>query len=342
MKRGWDERGLPSRHKIILFLVIAYVFVIGGIYVVGSLLEGKPAEYNVYGSLDERFVPDVTLEYQGRSYPYFSNQYTNILVIGVDQAQLNESTSRRNGGQADFLLLLAISRHNRTITPIHIDRDTITSVPVYGAFGDPAGSRDMQLCLSHSFGATQAECCENTLTAVRGLIHGIPIDYYLAMDMDGIAELNDALGGVIVTLTDDFSHLDPEMTAGATLTLKGRQAEYFVRGRYGIGDYTNRQRMTHQQDFIREALPRLYEMLEEDSRFVSDLFDQLSPHLCTNLQQSWLLNNSYSIENYEVTDIITLKGTHSIGETGFMEFHPDERALKEMLIDVFFSDPSAA
>ena len=329
MKRGWDERGLPRRNKLIIALVIVYLAILGGIYIVGSILEAEPEQANIYGDLSTRFAADVTLEYRGKSYPYYDNQYTNILVIGVDQAQLSANTSQRNGGQADFLLLLAISRHDRTITPIHIDRDTISAVPVYGAFGDRAGSREMQICLSHSFGESQEECCANTVEAVQNLFCGIPIDYYLAMDMDGIAELNDALGGVTVTLTEDFSHLDPEMTAGKTLTLRGRQAEYYVRGRYGVGDYSNRQRMTHQQDFIREALPELYSLIESDPNYVSDLYDQLLPHLCTDLKQSWLMNNSYAIENYEVQEILTLSGTHKVGSTGFMEFHPNENALRK-------------
>ena len=340
MKRGWDERGLPKRNKSIILLAVVYLAIIAGIYIVGNRLENKPQIYDVYGDLSERFAAEVTLEYQGKSYPYFSNQYTNILIIGVDQAQLSTSTLQRSGGQADFLLLLAISRHDRSITPIHIDRDTISEIPVYGAFGDKAGFRAMQICLSHSFGESREACCLNTLEAVQTLFCGIPIDYYLAMDMDGIAELNDALGGVTVTLTEDFSHLDPEMTAGKTLTLKGRQAEYYVRGRYGVGDYSNRQRMTHQQNFINEALPKLYDLLEDDPNYVSDLFDKLSSHLCTNLKQSWLLNNSYAIKNYKVQDILTLSGTHEVGSTGFMEFHPDENALKEMLIDIYFSNPA--
>lgn len=340
LKHGWDERGLSNRHKIIIILASVYLLIVVGIYIIGNLIEDDPKEYNVYGNLDERFVPDVSLELNGKTYSYFDNQYTNILVMGIDQPQFSSDTSHRSGGQADFLLLLSISRHNRTITPIHIDRDTMASVPVYGAFGDRAGSKNMQICLSHSFGADQTQCCLNTLEAVREMFCGIPIDYYLAMDMDGIAQLNDALGGVTVTLEEDFSHLDPEMTAGKTITLQGRQAEYYVRGRYGVGDYTNQMRMTHQQNFINQALPKLYELLEHDPRYVRDLFDELSPHLCTNLQQTWLTNNSYAIENYEVTDIITPEGSHTVGNTGFMEFHLDEEALEKMLIDVFFSNPA--
>lgn len=46
------------------------------------------------------------------------------------------------------------------------------------------------------------------------------IDFYVAMNMDGISELNDLAGGVTVTLEDDFSSIDPAMTKGTTLTLQ--------------------------------------------------------------------------------------------------------------------------
>lgn len=50
---------------------------------------------------------------------------------------------------------------------------------------------------------------------------GESVDFYVAMNMDGISELNDLAGGVTVTLEDDFSSIDPAMTKGTTLTLPG-------------------------------------------------------------------------------------------------------------------------
>lgn len=65
----------------------------------------------------------------------------------------------------------------------------------------------------------------NTEKAVSDLFAGIPIDYYVTMDLDGISTFNDALGGVTVTLEDDFSQIDPEMVKGTTICLQGKQAE---------------------------------------------------------------------------------------------------------------------
>ena len=85
--------------------------------------------------------------------------------------------------------------------------------------------------------------------AVEGLLLGESIDFYVAMNMDGISELNDLAGGVTVTLEDDFSSIDPAMAKGTTLTLHGDQAETFVRSRMTVGDGTNASRMERQEAF---------------------------------------------------------------------------------------------
>ena len=45
--------------------------------------------------------------------------------------------------------------------------------------------------------------------------HDLAIDHYLAMNMDAVVEFNDAIGGVTVTVTDDFSKVDPTIPVGA-------------------------------------------------------------------------------------------------------------------------------
>lgn len=83
---------------------------------------------------------------------------------------------------------------------------------------------------------------------------GESIDFYVAMNMDGISELNDLAGGVTVTLEDDFSSIDPAMTKGTTLTLHGNQAETFVRSRMTVGDGTNASRMECQSVYAGGAV----------------------------------------------------------------------------------------
>lgn len=316
---------------------LAYAGVLLGIRTVGSRLERSDAPEPV-GSLDGRFASDeLTLRYADRTWTYRKRELTNLLLIGVDWAEMDSpAASGRYAGQADFLLLLTFDKKNRTISTLQIDRDTMTDIRVYGPFGDYTGMRETQICLSHAYGATAAENCENTVWAESRLLGNIPVDGYLALDMSAITALNDALGGVTVTLEEDFSALDPQMVKGATIALQGKQAETFVRGRTGVGDGTNAARMKRQKAFMQKAGDLIAEGLERDSGFAGTLLDALSGHMTMNVTRGWLINKAYESSGYRRTETRTLAGTHALGADGFTEFRADTDALNDLLTASFF------
>lgn len=316
---------------------LAYAGVLLGIRTVGSRLERSDAPEPV-GSLDGRFASDeLTLRYADRTWTYRKRELTNLLLIGVDWAEMDSpAASGRYAGQADFLLLLTFDKKNRTISTLQIDRDTMTDIRVYGPFGDYTGMRETQICLSHAYGATAAENCENTVWAASRLLGNIPVDGYLALDMSAITALNDALGDVTVTLEEDFSALDPQMVMGATIALQGKQAETFVRGRTGVGDGTNAARMKRQKAFMQKAGDLIAEGLERDSGFAGTLLDALSGHMTMNVTRGWLINKAYESSGYRRTETRTLAGTHALGADGFTEFRADTDALNDLLTAIFF------
>ena len=56
------------------------------------------------------------------------------------------------------------------------------------------------------------------------LLGGTEIDHYLAMTMSAIPQINDLVGGVPVTVLDDFSGIDDSLVKGEEITLMGEQA----------------------------------------------------------------------------------------------------------------------
>lgn len=291
---------------------------------------------NSYGDLSERFSSGYSINYNGRVYEYREKQLVNILLLGIDSRSDSQYSDGSYGSQADFVMLLCIDKKEKSITPIHIDRDTMTDVPIYGPFGDPAGNRVMQLCLAQAYGNDVAEGSRNTEKAVSDLMKGIPVDYYVAMYLDGISTFNDALGGVMVTLEDDFSQLDPEMVKGKTIRLQGKQAEIFVRNRREVSDGTNAMRMSRQRLYMNEALPMFLERTSSDLDFIGNLYDSMSSDLTTDMERGFLINEVYKYSKYTCGDILTLAGTHCIGDDGFVEFYPDEQSLNTLVLDTFF------
>ncbi len=321
---------------IVIGILLVYAGILFLVNAVGTRLEKQDVPEPV-GSLDGRFESTaLTVQSVGRTWTYRERELTNILLLGIDWDDSVSASSSRYAGQADFLLLITLDRGDRTISTLQLDRDTMTDIRIYGPFGDYTGLRTEQICLSHAYGATAAENCENAVWAVQNLLLDIPIDGYIAMDMSGISALNDALGGITVTLENDFSSVDPSMTLGKTITLQGKQAEYFVRSRMQIGSGTNAARMTRQRAFIREAEKILVQKMNEDLGFVDTLLDAISDYVTTDIDRTWLVDKAYECQSYSRPDTVIPAGSHVVGEDGFMEFYPDEDALQETILTSFF------
>ena len=72
--------------------------------------------------------------------------------------------------------------------------------------------------------------------AVSRLMYNIPIDRVCVFNCEAIGVINDAVGGVEVTIENDFTDeseevLEPEFYKGNTLKLTGEQAVTFIRER---------------------------------------------------------------------------------------------------------------
>ena len=286
---------------------------------------------------------DYTLRYEdeqmtigGVTYRQRKNLIT-ILFMGIDQeSDRIRTVGFRNGGQADFLRLVVIDPSEKAISQMQIDRDTMTPITILGVLGNHSGMRTLQISLSHGFGDGKEQSCELTAEAVSNLLFNVPINYYVAMNLDGISELNDALGGITVTLEDDFSALDPAMTQGTTIKLMGEQAEYFVRSRMSVGTGTNEARMARQQQYISQMMDLLHKRILASSEFVGELFDTLSPYLVTNLSRAQMMNEAWMSRNYKRNPLAIPEGVHQVGSEGFMEFHVDEDSLEQIVLELFY------
>lgn len=280
------------------------------------------------------------VEYEGKQYVEKTG-VTAMLLMGVDREEGAQSYGARQGGQADFLMLVAIDHKYDRVYQLQIDRDTMAAVEMLGVLGNPTGTGVMQIALSHGFGVTDAACCRNTLKAVRTLLPGADIDIYGAFDMNAMSALNNALGGVTVTLEDDMSALDPAMTAGTTLTLNDAQAELFVRSRMSVGDGTNSGRMQRQRAYLSAALDKFRSRMGEDSDYAAELYSQLAELMTTNTASTRWLNEINAAYDYEIMPIEQLPGRHVIGQDGFMEFHVEDGAALRWVMKVFFEPQDA-
>lgn len=272
--------------------------------------------------------------YNGTAYAKRENLET-VLLLGVDKFEGETPEGYLNNQQADFLLLLVMDKENETCTPIQLNRDTMTQIQILGVTGEPAGTFTGQLALAHTYGSGEEDSCENTVLAVENLLYGMGIDHYVSLTMDGVALLNDLVGGVTVEVLDDFSGIDDTLVQGETVTLKGQQALTYVRSRGGLEDSSNLHRMERQRQYLSALQQQLKQVSQQDSGFTLDALLQLNEYMVSDCTVDQLSDLGDSLAAYQVSDILTTPGDAQEGEE-FMEFTVDEAALQQLVMDVFY------
>ena len=272
--------------------------------------------------------------YNGTAYARREDLET-VLLLGVDKFEGETPEGYLNNQQADFLLLLVMDKENETCTPIQLNRDTMTQIQILGVTGEPAGTFTGQLALAHTYGSGEEDSCENTVLAVSNLLYGMEIDHYVSLTMDGVALLNDLVGGVTVEVLDDFSGIDDSLVQGETVTLQGQQALTYVRSRGGLEDSSNLHRMERQRQYLAALQQQLKAAVQQEDGFTLDALLQLNEYMVSDCTVNQLSDLGDSLAAYQVSDILTTPGDAQEGEE-FMEFTVDEVALQQLVMDVFY------
>lgn len=289
------------------------------------------------GTMSENFGQLKTVEWNGQTWRE-KPAVTTLLIAGIDKPDAQEQTGRyRGGGQADFLMLLAIDRTDKQIHQLQIDRDTMTDVQILGVFGNEVGTRVLQICLAHSYGGSKQDNARYTVNAVQNLLDGMEIDGYYIVDYSAVPLLNDALGGVKVHLDYDMTSVNPAWTKGSDITLHGKDAETFVRSRMTVGAGTNEERMVRQNEFMHNAIDIMNKKISADLNFGEVMLNTLSDIAVTNLSRKRLLEELNTAYNFTILPVDHPAGTYSIGADGFMEFHMQEGAAVEWVLNHLYT-----
>ena len=281
-----------------------------------------------------------TLVADGVTYRRRKNVST-LLLMGIDKGGTLDTAETDKGGQCDVLLLIVLDRDAGLQTILQIDRDTMTDVEMLDYRGKSTGlTRTQQICLSHSYGQGDEKSCENVVRTVSRLLMDIPVDGYASILYDAIPELNDAVGGIEVTIEDDFSAADPSFVMGKTVILKGKQALTYVRGRQTVADGTNVNRMKRQRTFLNRFGDRVRGLLRTDSSVINDLYAVAEPYMLSDLTLSELTSFALEGAGYKDGGILTTSGEHvtvkNPNGTSSTEFYPEEESILQTVLTLFY------
>lgn len=165
----------------------------------------------------------------------------NILLLGINQ--------RKNDiGRSNVTCVVTVDVDTKNITMLWVPRDSRVAIPEQGWNK-----------IGHAYAYGGAKLSKQTVANLLG----IPIDYYMAINMDGFKKVIDALGGVDINVEKRMYYYDPydegEVDNNGLIDLKpglqhmdGNVALEYVRFRHDeTGDLG---RITRQQKFAQALL----------------------------------------------------------------------------------------
>lgn len=319
-----------SRYYKYAAIVLLAVFLVSFSLIAVNLYEKNHGKFPVQTTA-EKFI-----EHDGVKYELKDNLET-FIVIGIDG---KDTDSYKDDVQADFILLLVLDNDAKTVTPIQINRDTVTEMNVLGLGNKRVGTVKQQVALSYNYGSNGNVSCGNTLNAVSKLLNGMKIDHYLSVTMDGVPVFNDLVGGVTVEVLDDMTVDGETLVKGQTVTLMGKQALDYVRARSALEDKTNVARMARQRQYLAALREKTVEKLNADLNFAVEIVEKMSDHIVSDRSVNRLQELLEKITAYEFTETLELEGESSEVKVNddekIMEFYPYADSITEIVVKAFY------
>lgn len=320
-----------DKRKLMRGLAVALlaVFLLTGAFLLLELWEKRQSIF------PEQKTENTVYEYNGVEYVK-NEDVESFLILGLDKFEdAINNDSYNNDQRADFLMLLVFDNSEKKFTAVHLNRDTMVNMNVLGVAGQKIGTVNKQLALAHTYGNGRDVSCRNTADAVSELFNGVKVNHYLSITMDAVPILNDLLGGVEVTVLDDFSGIDDTLIKGETVTLHGDHALTYVRERYGLEDSSNSTRMVRQRQYMTAVYDKAMLKIENDDNFVIEASSKLADYIVSDRSVNQLQEIAKKLSQYKFTEIETLEG-ESVIKDGLMEFRPDADSIDKIVFELFY------
>lgn len=161
----------------------------------------------------------------------------SILLLGVDTGVMG----REGGGRADSIIIVTVNPVEERTTMVSVPRDTYTKI----------ANKNKTTKINEAYSYGGAATVINTIQKK----FSIPIDFYIEVNMKGLEDVVDVLGGVTVNSPLAFSNYGYEFKKGKN-KLDGKKALAYATMRHDDprGDYG---RQGRQRQIIDELIDKI-------------------------------------------------------------------------------------
>lgn len=246
-----------KKNKKLTFKIVIGIclFLIIGVSVYGFSVYRSVA--NTLNSTHEPLKQEVSKNREAKIN--FSKQDPiSILLMGVDEREADR-------GRSDSLILLTVNPKDQSTKMISIPRDTRTEIAGQG--------KEDKINHAYSFGGL-----DTTIETVEDLLD-IPVDFYIEVNMKAFKDIVDAVGGVTVNNSLDFTYEGKHFPKGK-VQLNGTDAVKFSRMRYEDprGDFGRQDRQIEIMQAVINKGASVKSLANYD-----DILDVIAKNVRTNL-----------------------------------------------------------
>jgi LCP family protein required for cell wall assembly len=329
----------PIKIIIPLIILIVLACVAVGVIIIKNSKENDTSSSSAveapdYDSADKWSEGVVT--YNNQQYRY-NNTIRTYLFMGIDADDpVHKAEDGISGGQADALFLIVVDKAHEKLSLISIHRNLMTTVKMYNREGEYTGDAELQICLQHGYGDGERLSCQRTADCVSNLFYGIPIHGYVSLNMGGIGLLNDALGGVELTVMQDLNvqSRNVHLTEGETKVLSGEEAYVYVRSRDTTQFDSASDRLARQEQYLNNMIPVMLKKIRRASSAVS-VYGASEDYIYSNVDYSKLADELSCVTYDSAEGIRDIPGEVVMGEQ-FEEFYANDDGLYQLVLDVFY------
>lgn len=251
----------------------------------------------------------------------------NILVLGSDYnyARGKRVTDEQAGvrSRTDTIMLVSLDPATQKVGMLSIPRDT------------------RALLSGYHYDKINAAMVYGGVDLVKSTVSdltGVPIDYYMALKVDGLINMVDILGGLRIYVEKDMYYMDETAHLGINIhkgwkeRMSGEQAHHYIRFRKDeLGDIGRVQR---QQKFIKAVIDKL--MQPASWLKIPDLLNHLNQNIDTDIPSEVVGQMVRFGTQLQKDDIrmVMMPGTFAtIGGVSYWEVNP--YTARNVITDMF-------
>ncbi|WP_085522677.1 LCP family glycopolymer transferase [Tuberibacillus sp. Marseille-P3662] len=254
-----QEKHKPKKKKWLWLVLLVVFLLVGG---------GGAYAYSIYSdvksTVDEQLHEPVSgIDNKLTKKKVDKKDPINILLLGVDER-------KNDTGRSDTMIVMTLDPDDNRMQMVSIPRDTRTELVGEG----PHGGEQDKINHAYAFGGS-----EMSVDTVENFLD-ISLDYYVKMNMEGLDQLVDAVGGITVTNDLAFTQNGHQFGTGE-LDLNGDQALAYARMRKQDpdGDFGRNER---QRQVIKGIINQGAHLNVVNK--IDDVMDVLGKNMTTNMQ----------------------------------------------------------